>query len=592
MKIQSIQALRGPNYWSHSNPKLIQVRLELNEPYNFQEEAQNNFEAQIKKNLPEQFQIQKTDENHLAVLFCATALALQNSKASHLDFYTIKATQTAGIFNVVFAYHNERAGKQAAKSAQALIEALQEGKSPNFSIEQTRVSALVELEKNSEELDKLIDQALDKNIPFLSAEDGYPFQFGFGKNSLNIDQNNLPISIESLFPENANSRIPIIAISGSNGKTTSTRLIAHILKTAGHCVGYTTSDGIYIDGELIDEGDTTGPTSAQIALRNKNIDVAVLETARGGIVRAGLGFDQCDLALLTNVQGDHLGISDIDTVEELNQVKAVIIKALKKDGTAILNADNENTIAIGEKTENKIAWFSLYPKNPMVLAGINKGNPVAYLEEQNLYIQDGISKNKLASLSEIPITFNGSLKFMIQNAMGAALTAYLFGINPETISKALKTFFPSQEQTPGRMNLFEVKGKTVLIDFAHNPDGFEGVRDYLATVKSPMKIGIIVGTGDRLDSDLIRNGELAAEMFDHIIIQQKKFLRGRTAEAIIDNLTKGILKVKPNAKWEKIDDEAEALQYALSMAPEGSIITALSNVLNQPFELIKQYQNK
>jgi len=592
VKIQSIQALRGPNYWSHSNPKLIQVRLELNEPYNFQEEALNNFEAQIKQNLPEQFQIQKIDENHLAVLFCATALALQNSKVKHLDFYTIKATQTAGIFNVVFAYHNERAGKQAVKSTQALIEALQEGKSPNFSIEQTRISALIELEKNSEELDNLIDQAKNRNIPFLLAEDEFPAQFGYGINSINIEIDKLPESINSIFTRENTGRIPIIAISGSNGKTTSTRLTAHILKTAGHCVGYTTSDGIYIDGELIDEGDTTGPTSAQIALRNKNIDVAVLETARGGIVRAGLGFDLCDLALLTNVQGDHLGISDIDTDEELNQVKAVIIKALKKEGTAILNADNENTIAIGEKTDNKVAWFSLYPKNPMVLGGINKSIPVAYVEDQIICIQSGEIKHKLALLSEVPITFNGSLKFMIQNAMGAALTAYLFGINPETISKALKTFFPSQEQTPGRMNLFEVKGKTVLIDFAHNPDGFEGVRDYLATVKSPMKIGIIVGTGDRLDSDLIRNGELAAEMFDHIIIQQKKFLRGRTAESIIDSLRQGILKVNPNAKWEKIDDEAEALQYALSMAPEGSIITALSNVLNQPFELIKQYQNE
>ncbi len=592
MKILSIQALRGPNYWSHSNPKLIQVRLELNEPYNFQEEALNNFKAQIKQNLPEQFQIQKTDENHLAVLFCATALALQNSRLNHLDFYTIKATQTKGIFNVVFAYHNERAGKQAAKSAQALIEALQQGKSPNFSIEETRISALIELEKNSEELDNLIDQATDKNIPFLAAEDDFPFQFGYGKNSVNIDPENLPKTIESLFPENKNSRVPIIAISGSNGKTTSTRLIAHILKTAGHCVGYTTSDGIYIDGEMLDDGDTTGPSSAQIILRNKSIDVAVLETARGGIVRAGLGFDQCDLALLTNVQGDHLGISDIDTIEELSQVKAVITKALKPDGTAILNADNENTIAIGEKTDNKVAWFSLYPKNPLILNGINKGIPVAYVEDQILFLQAGQTKNKIASLSEIPITFNGSLKFMTQNAMGAALSAFLFGIDTETIGKALSTFFPSQEQTPGRMNLFEVKGKTVLIDFAHNPDGFEGVRDYLATVKSPMKIGIIVGTGDRLESDLIRNGEIAAEMFDHIIIQQTKFLRGRTAESIIDNLTQGILTVNPNAQWERIDDDIEALGYALSFAPNGSIITALSNVLNKPFELIKQYQNE
>ena len=592
MKIQSIQALRGPNYWSHHNTKLIQVRLELTESYQLSEEGLQKFEILLKQDLPESFQFPKNSDNYPAFLFCATALALQNSITSHLDFFNIKATQTSGVFNVLFAYQNERAGKQAAKSAQSLIETLHQGATPIFSVEKNRINALIELEKNSEELDNLIDQAKNRNIPFLAAEDEFPTQFGYGMHSVNIELNKLPESIDSIFPEESTGRIPIIAISGSNGKTTSTRLTAHILKTAGHCVGYTTSDGIYIDGVLIDEGDTTGPTSAQIVLRNKNIDVAVLETARGGIVRAGLGFEQCDLALLTNVQGDHLGISDIDTIEELNQVKAVIIKALKKDGTAILNADNENTIAIGEQTENKVSWFSLYPKNPLVLACINNGITAAYIEDQCMYLQTGSSKIKLASVNEIPITFNGSLKFMTQNALGAALSAYLFGIKPETISNALKTFFPSQEQTPGRMNLFDVKGKTVLIDFAHNPDGFEGVRDYLATVKSPMKIGIIVGTGDRLESDLIRNGELAAEMFDYIIIQQKKFLRGRTAESITDNLCQGILSVNPSAKWERIDDEKEALQYALSIAQEGSIITALSNVLNKPFDLIKQYQNE
>jgi UDP-N-acetylmuramyl tripeptide synthase len=592
VKIQTIQALRGPNYWSQHNTRLIQVRLELNEQRHIPDELFLHFQDVLKRNLPENFQFNKLGEHPIAFLFCAIALALQNSEFNQLSYYTFKATQTPGVFNVLFAYKNECAGKQAAKSAAALIESLQNGLTPNFNAEKTRINDLFELERNSKELDNLIDQANKRNIPFLPAEDDFLPQFGYGKNSVDIELDKLPESINSIFPIESTGRIPIIAVSGSNGKTTSTRLTAHILKTAGYSVGYTTSDGIYINGELLDEGDTTGPSSAQIVLRNKDIDVAVLETARGGIVRAGLGFDQCDLALLTNVQGDHLGISDIDTIEELNQVKAVITKALKHNGIAILNADNENTIAIGEKTDNKVAWFSLYPKNPLILAGINKGIPVAYLENQCIILQTGSTKINLASVIDIPITFNGSLKFMIQNAMGAVLNAYLFGVKAETIIASLKTFFPSQEQTPGRMNLFEVKGKTVLIDFAHNPDGFEGVRDYLATFNSPYKIGIIVGTGDRLESDLIRNGELAAEMFDHIIIQQVKFLRSRTAESIIDKLCQGILNVKPDAKWEIIAGEKEALHYALSIAPKGSIITALSNVLNQPFDLIKLYQNE
>ena len=591
MKVQTIQALRGPNYWSHSHPKLIQVRLELEDAVAIQAELLKRFNEELRLHLPQDFRLQESTNPNLLDLFCATAMALQNANQNHLAFFTSKSTLSPGISNVVFEYQSERAGRQAAKSAVALINRLIEGEKLSFNLEQIRILALAEIEKHSDGLMHLIDQAKVRNIPFIEAEDEYPFQFGYGKNSVKVDEAALKDDLNQYIPEGSDARIPIIAISGSNGKTTSTRLIAHILDTAGYCIGFTTSDGIYIDKEMVDEGDTTGPSSAQIVLRSKKIDTAVLESARGGLVRAGLGFDLCDYALITNVQGDHLGISDIDTIEELTQVKAILVKALKPTGQAILNADNENTIKIGQASSHKLAWFSLQAQNPILWQALEKGQTIAYQENEAIFIQNSTSKTQIAWVKDIPITFNGSLKFMIQNALGACLTAHLYGISAQHIAEALKTFLPSREQTPGRMNLFEVKGKTVLIDFAHNPDGFEGIRDYLATVQSPMKIGIIVGTGDRLESDLVRIGEIAAEMFDHIIIQQIKFLRGRTAESIVDNLRAGIMKVNPNAKWERISDDEEALAYALSIAPEGAIITALSNVLNQAFDLIKTYQS-
>jgi cyanophycin synthetase len=253
------------------------------------------------------------------------------------------------------------------------------------------------------------------------------------------------------------------------------------MHTASYQVGYTTSDGIYVQNEMIDKGDTTGPFSAQMVLRNPNVQIAILETARGGIVRAGLGFKQCDVAVVTNVQNDHLGISDIETMEELARVKEVIVQAVKSNGVAVLNADNAYTLQMGLTAKCEVAWFTTVAKNPNLS---NSENDFLYVELGKVYYQQGTDTTYIVDVNDIPITFNGTLGFMTQNALAAILACLKFGVEPALIVKGVSSFYPGEAQTPGRMNIYQFKHGQVMVDFAHNPEGFSGIASFLKANKA------------------------------------------------------------------------------------------------------------
>jgi cyanophycin synthetase len=246
---------------------------------------------------------------------------------------------------------------------------------------------------------------------------------------------------------------------------------------------------------------------------------------------------------------------------------------------------------MGKNAPSKVAWFATDRKNPTIQDALQKGNTVAFIENDELIIQLKEDKIKVAHLKNVPITFDGKLGFMIQNALAAILATSLFGIDTEIIAQGLNSFFPSAEQTPGRMNIFEFDNCRVMVDFAHNPDGFRGIRDFMATIDSPYKIGIIVGTGDRKEEDVRELGRLSAEMFDHVLIHQVKFLRGKTAENLVELLVEGMHAHNPTITWERVTDEIEPLGYALSIARKDSFITALSDVLNNPTQLIATYKD-
>lgn len=398
--------------------------------------------------------------------------------------------------------------------------------------------------------------------------------------------------IDMLYPTGKSCRIPIIAVTGTNGKTTTTRLISHIVKNNGHKVGYTTSDGIYVGNSMLTKGDTTGPVSAEFILKDPTVDFAVLETARGGILRAGLGFSRCDVAVITNVQADHMGLSDINTLEEMAKVKAVIVESVKRDGYAVLNADNPHCVEVGKKASCNVAYFSMNENNPVILEHCKRGGIAAIYENGYITIKKGEWKFRIEKASLIPLTFGGTVSFMIANVLAATLATYVYGFKIEDIRTPLETFIPSPAQTPGRMNIFTFKEFKVMIDFAHNPDGFNGIKEFLSTVDAKNKIGIITGTGDRRDQDIRDLGRISAEMFDHIIIRQDKFLRGRNADEIVKLLVEGIKSVNPNKSFEYIPKEMDALKHAFSLAKQGTFITALSDVIDNALEMVQFYLDK
>ena len=398
--------------------------------------------------------------------------------------------------------------------------------------------------------------------------------------------------IDMLYPPGKPSRIPIIAITGTNGKTTTTRLIAHIVKNNGYRVGFTTSDGIYVQNHLMEKGDTTGPVSAEYILKDPTVEFAVLETARGGILRSGLGFSRCDIGIITNIQEDHLGLSDIHTLDDLARVKATVVRSIKKDGWAILNAEDDQCLKIANELSCNIAYFSMDENNPKVKEFAKEGKIVAVYENGFITIKKGEWKIRVERATHVPLTLGGKAKFMIANVLAATLAAYLQGFKTEDISLSLQTFIPSAAQTPGRMNIFEFKKFKVLIDFAHNPAGYRGVEEFLNSVDATKKIGIIAGVGDRRDEDIKECGLIAGRMFDHIIIRQEKYLRGRTEQEIIDIIVSGISEANRNVTYEIIPLETEAIKHAIDHAEDGSYITALSDVVTNAINIVQEYLDK
>jgi cyanophycin synthetase len=398
--------------------------------------------------------------------------------------------------------------------------------------------------------------------------------------------------IDMLYPPGKPSRIPIIAVTGTNGKTTTTRLLAHIVKNNGYKVGFTTSDGIYIQNHMLEKGDTTGPLSAEYILKDPTVEFAVLETARGGILRSGLGFSRCDIAVITNIQEDHLGLSDIHTLDDLARVKSTVVKSVKKEGWAILNAEDEQCIKIGQELSCNVAYFSMDEENPLIKKLCKEGKIVCVYENGFITVKKGEWKIRIERATHVPLTMGGKAKFMIANVLAATLASYLQGFKTEDISTSLQTFIPSAAQTPGRMNIFDFKKFKVMIDFAHNPSGYRGVEDFLSSVNANKKIGIIAGVGDRRDEDIKECAKIAGRMFDHIIIRQEKHLRGRTEEEIIGLIMEGISESGRNVTHEIITKEVEAIKHAINSAEEGTFITALSDVVTNAIEIVQEYLDK
>ncbi|QIX60637.1 cyanophycin synthetase [Hymenobacter sp. BT18] len=398
--------------------------------------------------------------------------------------------------------------------------------------------------------------------------------------------------VDMLFPRGSTARIPIIAITGTNGKTTTTRLIAHMVSSKGYKVGFTTTDGIYIQGKQLQKGDCTGGQSAEFVLKDPTVNFAVLETARGGMLRSGLGFHTCDIAVVTNVAADHLGMRDIHTVEEMAAVKGVLPRTVRKNGWAVLNADDDLVYAMREKLECRVALFSMDENNPRILDHVENGGVAAVYEEGYVTIYKNSYKLRIDHAAEFPVTFGGRARFNIENSLATALTGYLCGFERDEIKTALRTFVPSSTKTPGRMNVYKFPKFEVIVDYAHNAHGIEKFEEFLRETPATRKIGMVSGLGDRREEDTLSFARVAGRMFDEIILRQDRDLRGKTAEELRELMTRGLQLDNPGVAINYIEHEMDAIDHALQTAPDGSVVVMFTENISGTLKKLDEFEQQ
>lgn len=401
--------------------------------------------------------------------------------------------------------------------------------------------------------------------------------------------------LDLLFPPETPSRIPIVAVTGSNGKTTTVRMISHIFKSMGRRVGMTSTDGIYIDERLVKRADASGPKSALMVLQNPRIDFAVFEVARGGILREGLGYGRNDVAVVTNVTGDHLGLKEVETIEQLAAVKRVIVEAVPRNGTAVLNADDKLVAEMRRHCSGSVILFSMQERNELVERWVGRGRKAVVLQPsprgEMMVLREGRRTMPIAWVHQLPATFEGRARMMVANALAAAAAAHAAGAHLHDIRQALRSFSTSIYQAPGRLNLFDLNGVSVLVDYAHNAAGLQTVGDFVERMSAPtpggappgaaswqakLRVAVVATPGDRRQEDMHELGRVAARYFDEIVIREDRNLRGRKPGETANHILGGVREaVRAGARVGSVEivlDEMDATRRALDRSRPGDLV--------------------
>ena len=385
--------------------------------------------------------------------------------------------------------------------------------------------------------------------------------------------------IANMFADGDDARIPLVAVAGTNGKTTTVRLIAGILGSQGHRVGMTSTDGVYIQGKRIDTGDCSGPKSARNVLMHPDVDAAVLETARGGVLREGLGFDRCDVAVITNIgKGDHLGLSYISTVEDLSVVKRVIVQNVKPGtGYAVLNAADPMVARMADSCPGKVIFFAHDRNHPVMAMHRAQGKRIIFLDGREIVAMEGSAEQRLA-LKDIPVTAGGAIGFQIENAMAAVGAGWALGLDWAVIRAGLKSFVNDAASAPGRFNVFDYRDATLIADYGHNPDAIQAlVRaiDGMPEKSGKRRAVVISGAGDRRDEDIRQQTEILGDAFDTVVLYQDQCQRGRADGEVLALLHQGLANARRAKEVKEIRGEFLAIDTALADLQPGDLCLIL-----------------
>jgi cyanophycin synthetase len=379
--------------------------------------------------------------------------------------------------------------------------------------------------------------------------------------------------INMMFPEGENGRIPLVAVTGVNGKTTTTRLVAHILRGTGKTVGMTNSDGIYIDNRRIEAGDCSGPQSARAVLLNPKVEAAVLEAARGGILREGLGFDRCDVAVVTNIgEGDHLGLSGIETLEKLALVKRTIVDVVQPHGAAVLKADDPWVAQMAPKCPGSVIYFCRDAQHPVVREALAAGGRAVFARDGWVVLAEADRETPLAPLARIPLTYQGRVAFQVENALAASAAAWALGVPLDQVRMGLASFTSSAQQTPGRFNVLEANGAVVILDYGHNPSAVAALVEALDMFPQQRRSIVFSCEGDRRDEDVIRQTEILGDSFDNVILYEYPDLRGRKKGTIMALMKEGLATGTRIGETIEQPNEPAAIDVALRSLEPGDLL--------------------
>jgi cyanophycin synthetase len=396
--------------------------------------------------------------------------------------------------------------------------------------------------------------------------------------------------VDLLFPRGQNGRIPIVAVTGVNGKTTTTRLVAHILRAAGNRVGMTCTDGIYHDTRRIEAGDCSGPRSARSVLLNPMVDAAVLETARGGIVREGLGFDRCDVAIVTNIgEGDHLGIAGIETLEQLAHVKRTIVDVVLPEGTAVLKADDPLVAPMAPFCKGSVTFFARNGQHPVITEHRAGGGRAVFENDGAIVLAEGEKETVLVPLSRVPLSRRGSVGFQVENVLAATAAAWALGISEETVRSALASFVSDTRQVPGRFNVLEADGAMVILDYGHNASALEALIEALDAFEPERRSIVFTVAGDRRDQDVVRQGALLAGAFDRVHLYEGNCTRGRPDGEIIALLRQGMGTRGRVTEVTETRSELAAVGLALRQLEPGALLVIQPDEVDQIIAFVERF---
>ena len=381
--------------------------------------------------------------------------------------------------------------------------------------------------------------------------------------------------IDTMFGAGQDGRIPLIAVTGTNGKTTTVRLCAHLLRANGFRVGMTNTDGVYVNGLQLDTGDCSGPRSARSVLMHPDVDAAVLETARGGMLREGLAFDRCHVAVVTNIgSGDHLGLNYISTVEDLAVLKRVIVQNVSPTGMAVLNAADPIVAAMAPNCPGQVTFFAIDPHNPVLATHRAQGKRVLFVEDGQIVAKEGGQQVRI-SLTEIPLTQNGAIGFQVENAMASIGAAWAVGLPWESICEGLSNFVSDTQGVPGRFNMFEYKGATIIADYGHNPDAIKALVQAVTNLPAKQRSVVISGAGDRRDEDIREQTRLIGSAFERVVLFEDACQRGRADGEVLALLRQGLQGASRTQDISEIHGEFIAIDHALAQLQPGDLCLIL-----------------